>query len=1127
MCIDSPSETALKIHRSYLNELLVLVRQEYNQNFSNLNTEELPKEQVTVQTYSKKPQQQLNAFSDMTSSNGANDQLEMDEDKGTDTEYEMFCGKEQSLGKLLSAFPESDIMEVQDILVKCGWNLGKAMSLAQQQFGKSGKKRPSFSKNISDSVNSDTHSIINQNSTLTEEIVLDSSDEDIVPPKKSDFHKRKENGAPLAKKPRIISSSESEEDDPPVPPKIIKRPIQVTKQNNPAQVIKENNPVQVIKENNSVQVTKQNPVHQKSTELNSNSELSTKYPSLSIKPVSNSSTVTSDIAPIKCVSMPNLPKGLVILQVDDSSKDSQQSKPAETQSNSNAIYTKIKKQAAPLNIPATSSTKTVATNSNKSAQLIRVQASSNNVKPCENSDSSSNVASLSTAPVSKGISITPLTGVEITDSGCNGKGKSKSKSSKARIPKGKRKKFNLADDDGEEYGNDVFYDSDDSDNGGNTLTAAHSAVLKFFQESSTEELLTVPGCSKRKVDSIMKARPFSNWDDLVSCKLSNDKYLSTDLLNGVKKVLDIRNSINKLMAKCQQISIDMEDLVEDLKANKERSSDYVSKQPMLLNDRMNLTSYQMLGLNWLLLMHNQDVNGILADEMGLGKTVQAIAFLAYLKEVSMAGPHLIVVPSSVLDNWKQEFTTWWPDVSMICYHGNQEFRRELRMQVLNEEVDEFDVMITTYNMVTSSAEDRGFFKRLQFHYVVFDEAHMLKNMASQRYQHLMKIRAPRRLLLTGTPLQNNLVELMSLLIFAMPNMFSGKTDHIKQMFSVVSKTEGNKNTYEKDRIDHAKQIMKPFVLRRLKKEVLQDLPAKTDETKFCEMPEDQAEKYQSLVATFSAEFENKEKDVSSSGAGMMMQLRRAANHPLLLKRFYDDDKLKKMAKAMLKEPTHREANVTYVFEDMSVMSDFELHKLCKSYKSLKSYALTNSHILNSGKFKILDSLLPSLIEQDHRILLFSQFTMVLDIVEEYMKIKDYKFLRLDGQIPVPERQQLIDKFNSDPTIFVFLLSTRAGGLGINLTAADTVILHDIDFNPYNDKQAEDRCHRVGQRKDVSVIRLISEGTIEEGILQRAKEKLKLEQDIHNADENEENDTASVAKLLRDALGLSARSNVKS
>lgn len=1115
LCIDSPNVRALKINRFYLKELIRFVRNVYNSNFVNSRPEEtIPVDQQKVRTYSRGPKKQFNtvAPATVTPENNMNDQPDLNqmENKELLDDYDFFCIKETSLREFLDVFPGADIMEAQDVLARCEWKLDKAIIFARKMPLKCGKKRTLSSVPVSESASSRNKAqssnleINNQStSTITEEIVLDSSDDEIVKPK-TNFVRKIENGPPTKKARRRISSSD--EEDIPLQAKTAKSPLPTPKQSN--------------------------SVLTKSSQSNLTYEKHFNSQSVSIKPVSpvvSPDSINGKELP-KNVAMPNLPKGLVIMQVGNTSTRelATNSKPIEMHSNDTASSHIASKRVEATDIPCR--TGVSITNLSKSAQLVRIKSSSNDAQAVENSSFTPKNNSVSVTPVSKGVSITPIS-----------KGKKSAideRTSKSKkTPKVKRKKYRLDDEDDEDYGTELFFDSEDSDFEEENLTSAHCAVLKFFQESSMEEMLGVPGCSKKKVETIINLRPFNNWTDLVA-KLSNDKYLSTDLLNGAKKVLDMRNAINKLMTKCQQISFDMEDLVENLKANKERSSGYVSKQPDLLNDRMHLTSYQMLGLNWLLLMHNQDVNGILADEMGLGKTVQAIAFLAYLKQISMAGPHLIVVPSSVLDNWKQEFQAWWPDVQMICYHGSQDSRRELRLQILNDEIDEFDVMITTYNMVTSSSEDRGFFKRLEFHYVVFDEAHMLKNMASQRYQHLMKVKAPRRLLLTGTPLQNNLVELMSLLIFAMPHMFSGKTEHIKLMFSSVSKTEGNKSTYEKDRIDHAKQIMKPFVLRRLKKDVLQDLPAKIDETRLCPMTEDQANKYKSLIATFSAEFDSKQdkekdkdkdkdKETTSSGTGMMMQLRRAANHPLLLKRFYDDDKLLKMSKAILKEPTHCESDPNLVFEDMSVMSDFELHKLCKTYKSLKSYALSDENVLNSGKFNVLDSLLPTLIQEGHRILLFSQFTMVLDIVEEYMNIKKYKFLRLDGQVPVPERQQLIDQFNSDSSIFVFLLSTRAGGLGINLTAADTVILHDIDFNPYNDKQAEDRCHRVGQVKDVSVIRLISENTIEEGILQRAKEKLKLERDIHDQDETEENDSASVAKLLRDALGLSAKSGTKS
>merc|ERR1712227_328895 len=205
----------------------------------------------------------------------------------------------------------------------------------------------------------------------------------------------------------------------------------------------------------------------------------------------------------------------------------------------------------------------------------------------------------------------------------------------------------------------------------------------------------------------------------------------------------------------------------------EESNKELTEQPKSIPDGLKMTGYQMIGLNWLVLMHKQSLNGILADEMGLGKTIQSIAFLSHLKELGDEGPHLIVVPSSTMDNWRKELALWAPDIKVVTYWGSQDERRHLRLQLVQDEL-EYDVILTTYNMVISSAEDRVLFKKMQFCYIVFDEAHMLKNMASQRYEQLMKIRGRRKLLLTGTPLQNNLVELMSLLIFVMPGMFAKK-----------------------------------------------------------------------------------------------------------------------------------------------------------------------------------------------------------------------------------------------------------------------------------------------------------------------------------------------------------------
>lgn len=283
-------------------------------------------------------------------------------------------------------------------------------------------------------------------------------------------------------------------------------------------------------------------------------------------------------------------------------------------------------------------------------------------------------------------------------------------------------------------------------------------------------------------------------------------------------------------------------------------------------------------------------------------------------------------------------------------------------------------------------------------------------------------------------------------------------------------------------------------------------------------------KYAREISTSKATIEDDDfDDVSTEvrrGAGMLMNLRKASNHPLLIRTIFTDTKLKKMAKLLLNEPLYaQDGNVEFIYQDMQLHSDFEVHQLCCKFPSIASYKLSDDILLESGKFSLFDQHLPSLKEKKQRVLIFSQFTMILDIVEEYMRIRDHKYIRLDGSTKVNERLDLIDDFNSEESrIFVFLLSTKAGGMGINLTSATNVFIHDIDFNPFNDKQAEDRCHRVGQTKDVMVYRMISKGTVEEGIEKIANDKLKLGEDLVDARTGKKVDMKQDMKtLLRQAL----------
>ncbi|XP_060927686.1 SWI/SNF-related matrix-associated actin-dependent regulator of chromatin subfamily A containing DEAD/H box 1A [Limanda limanda] len=663
-------------------------------------------------------------------------------------------------------------------------------------------------------------------------------------------------------------------------------------------------------------------------------------------------------------------------------------------------------------------------------------------------------------------------------------------------------------DDEEDTFSSEFENSDEELDTKGAITGIKKEVLKFFQEESRDELMLIAGCSVKKALKIVELRPFSSWKSLVEV-FNKANGLSQDLLFGCRLVLRERKMVVGLMSKCNTISSKMLKQVTEVM----EKGTGAMKQPRILNSKLRLKPYQLIGLKWLLLLHEHKLSGILADEMGLGKTIQAIAFLAQLYENGIEGPHVLVVPSSTLDNWVRELKLWCPSFNVLIYCGSVEDRRYLRHDILNDKSD-FHVIVTTYNLAIGNDYDRSLFRKLRMKYAVFDEGHMLKNMSSLRYRHLMAINAEHRLLLTGTPLQNNLLELMSLLNFIMPSMFSSTTTQLTKMFSIKSQDEQSR--FERDRISQAKLIMKPFILRRLKSEVLKQLPAKEEKVESCSMSEKQQVLYEKLFKKIKASTTGEKRELCN----VMMQLRKMANHPLLHRQYYTTEKLKAMSKLMLKEPTHFDADAALIQEDMEVMSDFELHRLCQQYSTISSYQLENNLLLDSGKFHYLKEMLASLKNKGDRVVLFSQFTMMLDIVEVMLKHHKHRYIRLDGSTPIADRIVLIDEFNTDPEIFVFLLSTRAGGLGINLTSANVVILHDIDCNPYNDKQAEDRCHRVGQTRIVKVIRLISKGSIEDCMLQLGQRKLKLEQDMTAAEQGGEGFIPEdMASLLKASLGM--------
>ncbi|XP_059469012.1 SWI/SNF-related matrix-associated actin-dependent regulator of chromatin subfamily A containing DEAD/H box 1 homolog [Neocloeon triangulifer] len=680
-------------------------------------------------------------------------------------------------------------------------------------------------------------------------------------------------------------------------------------------------------------------------------------------------------------------------------------------------------------------------------------------------------------------------------------------------------------------------------------------TLDMLKTITLAELATLPGFSKKKAETVIRTKPYEMWGDIRG-KL--ERPVANSLIKCAEEMFRVRDDVTELMQQCTRLSKQMAGKVRQIVSS--NASDLAEQPNTLGGTDLKLAPYQLVGLNWLILLHKHGINGILADEMGLGKTIQVIAFLAYLKEQELKkGAHAIVVPASTFENWSNELARWCPNLNVINYSGSQEERKHFRLWWKNdknkEEVDTYDIILTTYNQIGSNKLDRAFYRNINLHYIIYDEAHMLKNMATQRYAALMQIQAERRILLTGTPLQNNLIELMSLLIFVMPQMLGERQEELTTLFKMANRPDGC-NEFEKQKIQQAKKIMEPFVLRRLKKDVLKDLPSKTNHVVNIDLTSHQKDLYKNLVMEFFSnatkddtpppsevqsengddleqqEVEEPEPDIANTqesstlGGSMsvMMLMRRAANHPALLRHHYDDRLVKKMAKKLLKDKTYKENREESIRLDLMEMSDHQIHQLCRNHPCIEKDVLSEQQILESGKFNELDKLLPELQKGGHRVLMFSQFTQMMDILEDYLNIRGLRYFRLDGQTPVAERQGMVDEFNSDESIFIFMLSTRAGGLGINLTAADTVIIHDIDLNPYNDKQAEDRCHRVGQTRPVTIYKMVAKNTIEDAMYMVAQNKLTLEQEISGGSSGGKQNEKKLYHLLKEALMASGETS---
>ncbi|KXS98600.1 hypothetical protein AC578_4295 [Pseudocercospora eumusae] len=543
------------------------------------------------------------------------------------------------------------------------------------------------------------------------------------------------------------------------------------------------------------------------------------------------------------------------------------------------------------------------------------------------------------------------------------------------------------------------------------------------------------------------------------------------------------------------------------KCSKPKSKGWI-EQPKNMNPDMTMKDYQLVGLNWLHMLFKRKLSCILADDMGLGKTCQIIGFLSHLQEQDVDGVHLIIVPGSTLENWLREFERFAPNMHVRPYYGAQSERAELQ-ESIQQDWASIDVIVTTYDMAVKKDDNRFLRNQGPWSVCVYDEAHMLRNPKSDRYSQLTRIGADFKVLLTGTPLQNNLQELIAILAFIMPQMFEEKRDDLDFLFKHKASTKDTSHAalLSSDRISRARSMMTPFILRRKKQQVL-DLPKKESRVEYCEMTDSQADYYAQLMEDAQRFFAEKsmpgaKKNAKNGSSNVIMALRKAAIHPLLSRRIYDDKKIDKMVAALKKTDEFGENTTekirSYINGDAAISlkgGDFGLHSFAYVRPALaKKFALKKQEWMDSGKVQKFKELVEAYVKNGDRLLVFSQFTTLMDILEAVLETLDIKFMRLDGSTNMADRQEMIDTFTDDASIPVFMLSTRAGGAGINLAAANKVIIFDSGFNPQDDIQAENRAHRVGQTREVEVVRLVTKGTIEEQIHALGESKLALDERV--------------------------------
>ncbi|KAI0486337.1 SNF2 family N-terminal domain-containing protein [Xylaria cf. heliscus] len=679
-------------------------------------------------------------------------------------------------------------------------------------------------------------------------------------------------------------------------------------------------------------------------------------------------------------------------------------------------------------------------------------------------------------------------------------------------------------------------------------SAHHEQVLNYLNSCTPESLAQITGFSAADSKSIVSCRPFASLFDAetVSKKESRAKSKAKRVQIGslfVEKLTSwfaAFHAASEVIRHCEDRGKSLQKVMASWSMDKngkpqEGSALPVSEKPRLMAKNIALKSYQLLGLNWMNLLHSKGFSGILADDMGLGKTCQVISIISHLVGTydeksgkDRPWPCLVVVPPSVCENWMAEFERFAPELSVCPYLGKD------RRNMDPEEARENHVILTSYSQVERAKEDLRWLQDLDPYAAIFDEGHKLKNRKNLIYKQMMRVPTQWRLILSGTPVQNNLKELLTLLHFVEPDLFGNEI--FEQLDTIFEAKVPNKEIHNfaalaKERVSNARAIMAPFILQRRKEEVL-DLAKKTEYNVVVDMHPKQKAIYDEIKGRYLVP--KKERGSSTiKDSHSWMQLRKAAIHHQLFRVHFTDEIVKKMVDILWDKCSEEELYVqskadrhkALLLENYMEKSDFQLHLECKHFeKYIGQFDIAHRSWEDGPKVQKLLELVRSYMENGDRVLVFSRFDLVIDILRETLAFADIPYCELTGSTDISDRFPEIERFNENPDIPVFLLTTGAGGTGLNLTAANKIIIFDQSDNPQDDVQASNRAHRIGQTRDVEVIRLITRDSVEGLIFNSCVKKLMLARIVEgNVPAEDDTESESVEQQCRRLMLLEEES----